>query len=79
MKEKAKKWLIVGGIDEESGVVKRRRKYKREGKKWMINIVLKSGWNRIVHKQEVDKGGERIPWLKKEELEKRKVGDTEMR
>ncbi len=33
MKEKAKKWLIVGGIDEESGVVKRRRKYKREGKK----------------------------------------------
>ncbi len=27
---------------------------------------------------EVDKGGERTPWLKKEEMTKRKVVDTEI-
>ncbi len=26
----------------------KRRNYEREGKKGTINIVLKSGWNRIV-------------------------------
>ncbi len=26
----------------------KRRKYEREGKKEMVNSVLKSGWNRIV-------------------------------
>ncbi len=31
-------------------MVKRRRKYEREGKKGTINVVLKSGWNQIVEK-----------------------------
>ncbi len=34
-------------LTRKGGVVKR-RKYEREGKKGMINIVVKSGWNRIV-------------------------------